>query len=42
MDGEVHPLVAYAMLACLVLLTVSTVAHQLWAIYMAIAMVFRA
>jgi hypothetical protein len=42
MDGEVHPLVAYAMLACLVFLTVSTVAHQLWAIYMVIWNVLRA
>ena len=42
MDGEVHPLIAYAVLACIGILVVSTVAHQLWTIYMVIWNLLRA
>jgi hypothetical protein len=42
MDGEVHPLIAYAVLACIGVLVISTVALQLWTIYTAIWNLLRA
>jgi hypothetical protein len=42
MDGSVSPWIALPLLVLLTLLVVATVLHQLWAIWMAVAMVFHA